>query len=434
MRATMKPLQERNLAVIGAIGVGVTAGVVLAALQYDKLPVFSGGERYSAYFTEASGLQPGADVQVAGHKVGKVSDINLDGGRVLVNFEIGENIAIGDRSEAAIKTNSLLGLKVLEVTPRGADSLAQPIPIDRTTPAYQLPDALGDLSSTISNLNTTSLNDSLATLAAEFADTPDDLKNAVEGVMRFSATLNSRDQQLRDLLANARSASTVLADRTDQVVTLIEHSAALLAQLRVEREALDDISGNISDLTEQLSALIDEHRTSLRPALEKLSGVMALIDNRRDKVQESLKLLHPFMLSLGESVSAGPFFKPYITNLLPGQFIQPFIEAAFSDLGLDPNVLLPSQLSDPQTGQPATPALPVPYPRTGQAGDPHLTLPDAITGNPGDQRYPYREPRPAPSPGGPPPGPPAGTTPAGSAPAPPQSPEPGSPIETGGPT
>ena len=126
-------------------------------------------------------------------------------------------------------------------------------------------------------------------------------------------------------------------------------------------------------------------------------------------------------MSLGESVPSGPFFKTYVANLLPGQFVQPFIDAAFSDLGLDPNVLLPSQRTDPQIGQPGTPALPVPYPRTGQGGEPHLTLPDAITGNPGDQGcgppglplpgptgcYPYREPLPAPPPGGPPPGPPA---------------------------
>ena len=107
---------------------------------------------------------------------------------------------------------------------------------------------------------------------------------------------------------------------------------------------------------------------------------------------------------------SGPFFKAYVANLLPGQFMQPFIDAAFSDLGLDPNVLLPSQLTDPQVGQPATPPLPVPYPRTGQGGEPSLNLPDAITGKPGDPRYPVpragrrrhrrAEPPPAPPPAG----------------------------------
>jgi phospholipid/cholesterol/gamma-HCH transport system substrate-binding protein len=124
-------------------------------------------------------------------------------------------------------------------------------------------------------------------------------------------------------------------------------------------------------------------------------------------VQLSIKRLNAYAMSLGESVSSGPFFKAYLANLMPGQFVQPFIDAAFSDLGLDPNTLAPSQRTDPQTGQPGTPALPVPYPRTGQGGEPHLNLPDAITGNPGDPRYPYREPLPAPPPGGPPPGPPA---------------------------
>ena len=108
----------------------------------------------------------------------------------------------------------------------------------------------------------------------------------------------------------------------------------------------------------------------MRPALDKLNGVLAIVDNRKERLQTAVKLLNTYAMSLGESLSSGPFFKAYVANLLPGQFVQPFIDAAFSDLGLDPNVLLPSQLTDPQTGQPGTPALPVPYPRTGQGGEP----------------------------------------------------------------
>ena len=75
-------------------------------------------------------------------------------------------------------------------------------------------------------------------------------------------------------------------------------------------------------------------------------------------------------MSLGESVGSGPFFKAILANVLPGQFIQPFVDAAFSDLGLDPNVLLPSERIDPQIGQPATPALPVPFPGPARAESP----------------------------------------------------------------
>lgn len=404
----MKSFSERNQTVIGMVGIAASAVIVLAALEYDKLPIFTAQKAdYSAYFAESSGIGPGAHVQVSGFQVGAITNVELDGARVLIQFNVDKDVRLGDRTEAAIKAKSLLGAKVLEITPRGDGQLSGPIPLDRTTPAYQLPDALGDLTQTVRGLDTGRLDQSLSTLAQTFKDTPPDLKAALDGVARFAKTLDDRDAQLRTLLANANKATAVLAKRSDQVVQLIADSDALLAQLQTQSSALDQLSGNISALSRQLSGFVNDNRSQLRSALDKLNGVLTIVDNRKDRIQKSLKLLNAYSMSLGEALASGPFFKAYVVNLLPGQFVQPFVDAAFSDLGLDPNVLLPSQRNDPQTGQPGTPPLPVPYPRTGQGGEPNLKLPDAITGKPGDPRYPYREPQPAPPPGGPPPGPPA---------------------------
>jgi phospholipid/cholesterol/gamma-HCH transport system substrate-binding protein len=411
----MKSFEERNPLTIGVIGVGALAAVVLAAFNYHMLPVFNHHKTYSAYFAEAGGLFSGSAVQVSGFQVGQVESISLDGPRVLVKFTVDDHVRIGDHTEAAIKTKSVLGAKVLNLTPRGEGTQTGTIPLDRTTSPYQLPDALGDLSATISGLNTNQLSESLRVLTDTFKDTPPDLKAAVNGVARFSHSLDQRDEQLRNLLASAQKATAVVAQRSDEVVQLLANTNALLGQLRSQSSALDEISGNISALARQLKATIAENRSTLRPALDKLNGVLAIVDNRKAKVQDAIKRLNAYGMSLGESVSAGPFFKAYIANLLPGQFIQPYVRAAFSDLGLDPAVLSPSQRVDPQIGQPGTPPLPLPYPRTGQGGEPRRTLPDAITGNPGDRPclvpgtgcYPYRQPPPAPPPGGPPPGPPA---------------------------
>ena len=403
----MKTFAERNPLLLGTIGVAVTAAVVLGALQYKELPFIESDKSYSAYFAEAGGLTSGAAVQVSGMRVGQVSSVSLDGPRVLVEFNVDKNISLGERTEAAIKTKTLLGAKIVELLPRGDGQLSGTIPLERTTSPYQLPDALGDLTTTLSGLNTTQLSDSLATLAQTFSDTPPDLKLAVNGIARLSQTLNTRDEQLRKLLENANKSTGVLADRVDQVVSLITNTNALLAELRSQSGALDEISRNISYISRQLQALVAENRAQLRPALDKVNDLLGILDNRKQRLQEALTRLNQFVMSLGEAVASGPYFNAYFANLLPGQFIQPFVDAAFSDLGLDPNTLLPSERIDPQTGQPATPALPVPFPRTGQGGEPRLTIPDAITGKPGDPRYPYRAPPPAPPPGGPPPGPPA---------------------------
>jgi phospholipid/cholesterol/gamma-HCH transport system substrate-binding protein len=416
----MKSFEERSPLLIGAIGIGLTIGVVLAALNYDKLPFFDSNKDYSAYFADAGGLIPGSAVEVSGYEVGKVGSISLDGPRVLVTFNVDKDIRLGDRTEAAIKTKSLLGAKILEVTPRGDGQQSGTIALDRTRSAYQLPDALGDLTATISGLDTNQLSNSLAVLSDTFSDTPPDLRVAVAGVARFSQTLDARDGALRKLLENANKATGVLAQRSDEVVTLIADTNTLLVALETQSSALDQISGNIAAVTRQIKGFISDNRTTLKPALDKLNGVLTIVDNRKVEVQKSIKGLRNYATGLGESVGSGPFFKAYVGNLLPGQFVQPFIDAAFSDLGVDPATLLPSQLSNPPVGQPGTPALPLPYPRTGQGGDPNLFLPDAITGKPGDQPcgipgvalpgpgcYPYRQPLPAPPPGGPPPGPPA---------------------------
>ena len=160
----------------------------------------------------------------------------------------------------------------------------------------------------------------------------------------------------------------MLSQRSDQVVSLVADSNALLIQLQTQSGALDQLAGNIAAVTQELKGFIGDNKQSLRPALEKLNGVLTLVDNHKEDVKKAIKGFSVYALSLGESVGSGPFFKAYIANLIPGQFVQPFIDAAFSDLGIDPHTLAPSQLTDPPVGQPGTPPLPhaVPADRPGR--------------------------------------------------------------------
>ena len=49
--------------------------------------------------------------------VGKVADIHLEGTKVLVDFTVRDGVDLGDRTEAAIKTETVLGTKMLETAP-----------------------------------------------------------------------------------------------------------------------------------------------------------------------------------------------------------------------------------------------------------------------------------------------------------------------------
>lgn len=75
----------------------------------------------NAYFTKADGLMNGADVRLAGLKVGRVTQQSLNGNyTVKVQMSFDEPVELSTDSSATIETDGLLGTKHIELVP-GAD-------------------------------------------------------------------------------------------------------------------------------------------------------------------------------------------------------------------------------------------------------------------------------------------------------------------------
>jgi len=355
---------------IGAMGLVILGCVTVAAFNYDKLPFVKNTKDYAAYFSEAGGIRTGNSVRVSGMGVGRVTDIKLEGTKVRVGFTVRNYITLGDRTEAAIKTETILGAKMIELTSRGEGKLSGVIPLQRTHSPYDLPDALGDLTTEISGLDTAQLSSALTTLANTFRDTPSNVRPALEGVARFSDTLNSRDTQLRSLLGNANKVTGVLGRRSQQIATLVADSNALLAALLDERDSIDALMNNLTAVSHQVSGLVNDNRTQLKPALDKLNGVLEVLDNRKEDIQRSLPKFKRYAMSFGECLGSGPFFKAYVANLIPGQISGPTIDARMYDRFLDPNQKLPSESVDPPTGSPPVPPEQAPHPLWSQPPSP----------------------------------------------------------------
>jgi phospholipid/cholesterol/gamma-HCH transport system substrate-binding protein len=375
----IKPLGRRSPVVIGVMGTAIVALVTIAAFQYDKLPFVKNTDDYAAYFSEAGGIKTGNTVRVSGMGVGRVSDIRLEGTKVRVGFTVRKAIYLGDRTEAAIKTETILGSKMLELTSRGERKLTGTIPLERTHSPYDLPDALGDLTTTISGLDTAQLSSALTTLANTFKETPADLRPALQGVARFSDTVNSRDAQLRNLLGNANKVSAVLGRRSQQISSLVTNSNALLAALLDERDSLDALLNNLTAVSHQISGLVNDNRTQLKPALDKLNGVLEILDNRKEDIQRTLPKFKRYAMSFGECLGSGPFFKAYVANLVPGQIGGPVLDADMYDRFLDPNQKLPSESVDPPTGTPPVPPENAPVPLWSQPPSPPPSTPPVRT-------------------------------------------------------
>jgi ABC-type transporter Mla subunit MlaD len=51
--------------------------------------------------------------------------------------------------------------------------------------------------------------------------------------------------------------------------------------------------------------IADEALAQLRPALDKLNGVLTIVDNRKERVQKAIKLLNAYAMSLSQQDRTG---------------------------------------------------------------------------------------------------------------------------------
>jgi phospholipid/cholesterol/gamma-HCH transport system substrate-binding protein len=314
-----KPFRDRNPVTIGAISLTVIAVLVFLAFNAQSLPLIGGGTVYRAQFSEAAGLLPDDPVRVAGVKVGQVEKLSLEDGAVMVEFRV-KDAFVGDRSEAAIKIETVLGAKYVALVPRGAGELdpEEPIPVERTASPYDVVEAFADLSTTVEDLDTAQLASSFEVLAETFAETPDEVRTSLEGLARLSDTIASRDAQLEQLLTATRSVTQVLSDRNGEFTQLILDSNTLLTEVQERRQLIDSILTNTQRLSTQLSGLVADNREALTPALQQLSTVTDILARNRDNLAETVNNLAPFVRVFTNTLGNGRWFDSFVDNLLPG--------------------------------------------------------------------------------------------------------------------
>ena len=313
----MIPFRERNPIPIGAIGLGLIGLLLFGAFNAQNLPLIGSGDSYHASFTEAGGIRKDDDVRVAGVRVGKVTGIELEKSHVRVDFKVTADAGFGPQTGASIRMKTLLGQKYVSLEPKGAGQLppGSEIPLARTVSSYDIVNAFADLTTTTERINTGQLAGSLDVMATEFRDSPEHVKRALNGMSRLSKTIASRDVELRTLLARANSVSATVASRNKTTAKLIKDADLLLVELQARREAIHSLFTNTSDLAVQLTGLVRDNRAALKPALDQLSTVLAVLNKHERDLDRTIAKLAPFTRVFANTLGNGRWFDSYVANL-----------------------------------------------------------------------------------------------------------------------
>jgi phospholipid/cholesterol/gamma-HCH transport system substrate-binding protein len=333
----MRTLEPPNRARIGLMGIIVTILVVGAGQSITSIPMLLARPSYYGQFTDTGGINSGDKVQIAGISVGKVEGLKIDGDHIVVKFSIGTE-TIGTESRLAIKTDTILGRKILAIEARGSQPLrpGSTLPLGQSTTPYQVYDAFFDVTKAAQGWNIDTVKQSLHVLSQTIDQTYPHLSAALDGVAKFSDTIGKRDEEVKHLLAQANQVASILGDRSEQVDRLLVNAKTLLAAFNERGQAIDALLANVAAFSEQVKGLINDN-PNLNHVLEQLRTVSQILVDRKDDLAAGFTEVGAFLPAFQETIGSGPFFKVVVHNLLGlYQISQPWVDAAFKKRGIDP--------------------------------------------------------------------------------------------------
>jgi phospholipid/cholesterol/gamma-HCH transport system substrate-binding protein len=272
---------------------------------------------YSAVFNDASRLESGDTVRIAGIRVGTVGDVELQADRkVLVKFDTDRNIKLTTGTKAAIRYLNLVGDRYMElvdspdsmkILPTGAQ-----IPVDRTAPALDLDLLLGGLKPVIQGLNPEDVNALTGSLIQILQGQGGTLESLFSKTSSFTNSLADNNQVIEQLIDDLRTVLDTLSKDGDEFSGAIDRLEKLVSGLSQDRDPIGTAIESLNNGTTSLADLLGRARQPLGGTVDQLNKLAPILDNDKDRLEATLQRLPGIYKKLARVGSYGAFFPYYI--------------------------------------------------------------------------------------------------------------------------
>lgn len=233
--------------------------------------LFSGENRYYAYYDNVQGLQESSSVQVKGLSVGRVSKIELidSTDKVRVTLAVSKKVDVPVGTTAELASADLLGTKVIKLNIGMGTQLLED---ESTMPASIEGGVIDNLSVEISPL-IKDLRSVMSTL--------DTVLVGVSGVLNehTANSLQSTVFSLELTMQNFSSLAAKLNRESDELAAMIRNANSIAGNLEKNNQSITNIIHNAELTTNQLSqAPIEQTVKDLQSASNQLEGILSKIN------------------------------------------------------------------------------------------------------------------------------------------------------------
>ncbi len=275
---------------------------------------------YSAVFSDASRLEAGDTVRIAGIRVGTVTDVSLEPNReVLVKFDADRTVKLTTGTKAAIRYLNLVGDRYLElIDSPGSTKLMPPssqIPVDRTAPALDLDLLLGGLKPVIQGLNPKDVNGLTSSLVQILQGQGGTLESLFSKTSSFTNALADNNQVIEQLIDELRTVLDTLSKDGDQFSGAIDRLDQLVKGLSADRDPIGTAIESLDNGTASLADLLGRGREPLAGTIDSLHRLAPLLDTDKETLDATIQRLPEIYRKLARVGSYGAFFPYYICGI-----------------------------------------------------------------------------------------------------------------------
>lgn len=317
--------------------VTVLATVALAGTIRNSTPGSSSS--YTALFSDATSLNRGDDIRMAGVKVGTVTEVALHDNRVAgVEFTVQDAVRLPRGTTAQLRFRNLVGQRYISLEPpEVADTDTLPtghtFGLEETRPALDLTMLFNGFQPLMQFLDPKDVNALSGQIIAVFQGEGATVEGLLSSTASLTSTLAEKDQVIGELIDNLTSVLTTVNGRSDELDRTIITLQQLVSGLAEDRETIGDTLDGMGRLTSSVADLLEEGRRPLKDSIASLGSLSGELADAEDVLDRFFDTLPGKLDRIGRTASYGSwinFYECEITGVIPRP------EGYFGDLGAQP--------------------------------------------------------------------------------------------------
>jgi phospholipid/cholesterol/gamma-HCH transport system substrate-binding protein len=279
----------------------------------------SDGRDYRAIFSDATSLNAGDDVRMAGVRIGQVTSVTVtDRALALVDFTIDPQVRLARTVSATIRFRNLIGQRYVELDEGDGPldpALTGGATIRNTTPALDLTVLFNGFQPLFQALSPQQINDLTAEIIAVFQGEGPTIGNLVAQTAQLTNALADKDQVIGEVVDNLSAVLKAVNGRGDQLGTLISTLRSFVSGLAQDRQPLGEAVSAMGALTTDVADLLGQARKPLAQSIAALGSMSANLAGSANALNSFLQTVPGKLATLMRPATYGSWLNFYVCTI-----------------------------------------------------------------------------------------------------------------------